>query len=87
MKITSAKGNKEVFKPFSLTVNFESEAEVIEYFSLFNYAPIVEQLPLIDDYNIREQLKEHCPSLDRNYSYMERFNKFMTDLESKIRGK
>ncbi len=44
------------FKPVELKLVFETEEELGEFYSIFNYSPIVECLDAIDPVKIRQEL-------------------------------
>ncbi len=84
MKVTSDKDLQKEFKPFSINIQFENETEVLEFFAMVNYSPITDNLPSVNESAIREQLKANYPELKSKYR--DRFQKFMRDLERRIKG-
>ncbi len=47
---------KYKFKPVKIEMIFESEEELAEYFTIFNYTPITDSLKYLDGDAIRETL-------------------------------
>lgn len=65
MKVKSTKIEPE-FQPTSITITFETQDELYDFYSLFNHSTITRLVPSLDHDKIRESLNNvGCPSVAR----------------------
>lgn len=64
MKVSGVAAQEEIFIPFTLSITFESVAEVGQFFALHNHSKICGLTPAIAHQDIREQIKNRHKGLD-----------------------
>lgn len=82
MEVRSKKIEPEVpaFEPFEMTLKFEAEEEVQQFYFLFNYVPITESCKLLPDEAVRDHIHKYVASPDVL------FNDLRDELRSRIKS-